>query len=136
MRLTMTAAAALLLAAGTAAVSASAQGGPLTARDVAGSWVLRIMPSERRGVTVRGRPETALTVAARGGALVCTLDGEPANCAIRDGAFAVAQTHPDAVMTFTMSGRIRDGFSGSARIRVRRMPFSGDIGPVNMVRAP
>lgn len=136
MRLTMTGAAALLLAAWTAAVPASAQNAPLAGREVVGSWRLQFTPNERRNVTVTGRPEMSLTVAARGGALACAIDEEAAGCAIRNGALVVTWTQSGAAMTFTMSRRTRDGFSGNARIRARLLPFSADVGPVAMVRAP
>ncbi|MFN3930204.1 MAG: hypothetical protein ACK4JY_00520 [Brevundimonas sp.] len=135
MRLTMTGA-ALVLAISTAAATASARDTPLTGRDVIGSWFLRFPPSERQGVTVIGRPEMPLVVAARGAALACTLDDEAANCAIRDGALVVTWTQSGAAMTFTMSRRTREGFSGNTRIRARMLPFSADAGPVDMVRAP
>ena len=135
MRLTMTGA-ALFLAVGTAAAAASPWNTPLIGREVVGSWMLQFPPSERRGVTVTGRPEMPLTVAARGAALACTVGDEAANCAIRDGALVVTWTQSGAAMTFTMSGRTREGFSGNARIRARMLPFSADVGPVNMVRAP
>ncbi len=135
MRLTMTGA-ALLLAVWTAAAPASASNTPLTGREVVGRWMLQFPPSERPGVTVKGRPEMPLTVAARGSALACTVGDEAANCAIRNGALLVTWTQSGVAMTFTMSGRTREGFSGNARIRARMLPFSADAGPVNMARAP
>lgn len=128
--------AALFLAVWMAAAPASAGNSPLTGREVVGNWILQFLPSERRGVTVTGRPEMPLVVAARGAALACTIDDEAANCAIRDGALVVTWTQSGAAMTFTMGGRTREGFSGNARIRARMLPFSADVGPVNMVRAP
>jgi hypothetical protein len=135
MRLT-TAGAALLLAVWTAAATASARDTPLTAREVTGGWMLQFPPSERPGVTVTGRPEMPLTVAARGATLACILGDEAARCAIRNGALVVTWTQPGVAMTFTINVRTREGFSGNARIRARMTPFSADAGPVNMVRAP
>lgn len=140
MRLKMTGAAVLLLAALITAAPAAAQTTPLTAREVVGSWVLRFMPNERRRVTVRPnggeRPEMRLTVAPRGAALACAIGDEPAACAIRNGAFVVTWNPSGSAMIFTMSGRASDGFSGNARVRAPLLPVSGDVGPVAMVRAP
>jgi hypothetical protein len=135
MRRTTIGAAALLLVTWAAAVPASAQNGPLTSREVVGTWLLHFLPSERRSVTVRGRPEMSLTVAARGGALACILDDEPVVCAIRNGALVFTWRPSGAAMTFTMSGRTRDGLSGNARVRAPLLPVSSDVGPVAMVRA-
>lgn len=135
MRLKITGA-ALLLAVWAGAATAAAANTPLTGREVVGIWMLQFPPSERRGVTVTGRPEMPLTVAARGAALACTVGDEAANCAIRNGALVVTWTQSGVAMTFTMNGRTRAGFSGNARIRARMLPFSADVGPVNMVRAP
>ena len=137
MRLKMTGA-ALLLAVWMAAAPVLAWSTPLTGREVVGRWVLQFRPSEGRGVavTVTGRPEMPLTVAARGTALACTVGDEAANCAIRNGALVVTSTQSGAAMTFTMDRRSREGFSGNARIRARMLPFSADVGTVNMVRAP
>ena len=135
MRLTMTGV-ILALAVWTAAAAASARDTPLTGREVVGSWMLQFPPSERRGVTVTGRPEMPLTVAARGATLACILGDEAARCAIRNGALVVTWAQPGVAMTFTISERTREGFSGNARIRARMTPFSADAGPVNLVRAP
>lgn len=134
MRLKMTGA-ALLLAVWMAA-PALARSTPLTGREVVGAWMLQFPPSERPGVTVTGRPEMPLNVAARGPALACTVGDEAANCAIRNGTLVITWTQSGAAMTFTMDSRTREGFSGNARIRARMLPFSADVGPVNMVRAP
>lgn len=128
--------AAVLVAFSTAAAPVSARSTPLTGREVVGRWVLQFPPSEQPGVTVTGRPEMPLTVAPRGAALACTIEDEAARCAIRNGALVVTWTQSGVTMTFTMSGRTREGFSGNARIRARMLPFSADAGPVNMVRAP
>ncbi len=135
MRLTITGA-VLVLAVWTPAAMAPARDTPLTSREVTGSWMLQFPPSERRGVTVTGRPEMPLTVAARGASLACVLGDEAARCAIRNGALVVTWTQPGVAMTFTIGVRTREGFSGNARIRARMTPFSADAGPVNMVRAP
>lgn len=135
MRLTM-AGVALLLAVCASAAPASAGNTPLTGREVLGRWTLHFIPTERRSVTVTGRPEMPLAVRARGAALACTVGDEAANCAIRNGSLVVTWAQSGAALTFTMSERTREGFSGNARIRARMLPFSADVGPVNMVRAP
>lgn len=137
MRLMITGA-VVLFAVWTAAVPASSQNAPLTGRDVVGSWKLQFVPTERRGVTVRstnGPPEMLLAVAARDRGLACMVEDEAADCAIRNGALVVTWVQSKAAMTFRIAGRTRDGFSGTARMRARLLPFSVDIGAVNMVRA-
>jgi hypothetical protein len=134
MRRSMTGVAVLLAIATTAPASALTT--PLTGRDVIGRWVLQFPPSQRPGVTVTGRPEMPLSVAARGAGLACTVGDEASTCAIRNGALVVTWTQSGVAMTFTMAERTREGFSGNARIRARMLPFSADAGPVNMVRAP
>lgn len=137
MRITMTGTAILLtvLMVG----PSLAQDRPLTSGEVSGRWVLRFLPSDRPGVTIRtegGRPpEMALSVTPRGRALSCVLDVEPADCAIRNGVLTVTWTRSSSAMTFRITDRAGDGFSGSARMRVRPMPVSAGIGPVIMVRA-
>lgn len=110
---------------------------PLTGRELAGNWTLRIIPDRRPGVTVStDRPDMPLTIATRAdGGLSCRFGDDPGECRIRDGDLIATWTDSGAAMIFTLTDRARDGFTGAMRIRARLLPFgSVHIGAVNMIR--
>lgn len=117
--------------------------GPVIPRDVTGQWRLVVTPAaEDQGRTItfksrdgRQRLEFPLIVTARpDGRLVCVADGHPADCRIRGGDFVVVSNEGGVRMTFTLTGRTRGGFSGSASLRVPLLPIGGPIGSVTMDR--
>ena len=123
--------------------AALAQGAaPITSREVVGEWRLAITPAEREDVSITfkardggQRLDFPLTVAAQAnGRLACVLDGEPAECRIRDGKLVVVMAQDGFRMIFTLTDRTRVGFSGAASMRVRLLPISGPIGAVTMAR--
>lgn len=117
---------------------------PITNRDVVGDWTLAITPAERRGVSISvesadgGQPDIPLRITARtGGPLTCVLRGAPAGCRMEDGKLIIVMPTRSggASMTFTFTDRTRGGFSGTAHVRARLLPFaSGHVGSVNMAR--
>lgn len=116
---------------------------PIAGGEVIGDWTLTITATERRGMNVSvegadgGRPDLPLSIRSRaGGGIACVLRGEPTECRIDDGALVIVMPTRSggARMTFTLSGRTPQGFIGTARVRVRLLPFGGDIGTVAMVR--
>lgn len=141
---------ARLKAAGAALLAASVMGGaawaqgaaPITSREVVGDWRLAVTPADREDVSITfkardgGRKlDFPLTVAAQAnGRLACVLDGEPAECRIRDGRLVVVMAQDGFRMTFTLTDRMRGGFSGAASMRVRLLPIDGSIGAVTMAR--
>ena len=135
LKLTIIAAAALAFAQ-----PALAQSGPLTQRDVIGSWTLVLTPAERQGVEINVEmddDDLPLTVAGQPtGRLTCTLRGEPAECHIRNGEFvAVMPTRSGgARLIFTIASRTRTGLGGAARVSRRFLPIGGHIGSVAMTR--
>ena len=123
--------------------AALAQGAaPITSREVVGEWRLAITPAEREDVSIPvkardggQRLDFPLTVAAQAnGRLACVLDGEPAECRIRDGRLVVVMAQDGFRMIFTLTDRTRDGFRGAASMRVRLLPIGGPIGAVTMAR--
>jgi hypothetical protein len=116
---------------------------PITARDVVGDWTLSITPADRPGLNVSvesadgGRPDLPLTITAQAnGRLACVVNDRPAQCRIADGDLIVVSpsSSGSARMTFTLDTRTRNGFTGSASIRIRLLPIGGGIGSVAMVR--
>lgn len=110
---------------------------PLTGGELAGNWTLRIIPDQRPGVTVKtDRPDMPLTIATRAdGGLSCRFGDDPGECRIHDGDLVATWTDSGAAMIFTLTDRVRGGFTGAMRIRARLLPFgSVHIGAVNMVR--
>lgn len=135
-------------AAGAALWAAVCMGGaawaqaPIASREVVGDWRLAVTPAERQdlNITFKARDggqklDFPLTVAAQAnGRLTCVLDGEPAECRIRDGKLVVVMAQDGFRMTFTLTDRTRGGFSGAASMRVRLLPIGGPIGAVTMAR--
>lgn len=113
---------------------------PLTSQEVVGDWRLAVTPAERQDVSITfkardggQRLDFPLTVAAQAnGRLACVLDGEPADCRIRDGKLVVVMAQDGFRMTFTLTDRTRGGFSGAASMRLRLLPIGGPIGAVTM----
>lgn len=139
---------ARLGAAGAALLAAVGLGGaawaqaPITSREVVGDWRLAVTPSERQDVSITFKARDGgqkldfpLTVVAQAnGRLACVLDGEPAECRIRDGKLVVVMAEDGFRMIFTLTDRTRDGFRGAASMRVRLLPIGGQIGAVTMAR--
>ncbi|WP_312780527.1 hypothetical protein [Brevundimonas sp.] len=123
--------------------AAFAQGAaPITDRDVVGAWTLAITPADRQDVSItfkakdgRQQLDFPLTVTAlASGRLSCVVDGDPAECRVRDGRLIVVVAENGVRMTFTLAERTRTGFRGDASLRVRLLPIGGPIGVVNMAR--
>lgn len=137
-----TAGAALFLASLMGGAALAQGAAPITSREVVGEWRLAITPAEREDVSITfkardggQRLDFPLTVAAQAnGRLACVLDGEPAECRIRDGKLVVVMAQDGFRMIFTLTDRTRVGFSGAASMRVRLLPISGPIGAVTMAR--
>ena len=134
---------AVVLAAWAIGGSALAQGAaPITNRDVVGAWNLAITPAERQDVSITFKAKDGsqqldfpLTVTAQAnGRLLCVVDGDPAECRVRDGKLVVVVADNGVRMTFTLTDRTRTGFRGAASLRVRLLPIGGPIGVVNMAR--
>lgn len=139
---------ARLKAAWAALLVWSAMGGaafaqaPIASREVVGEWRLAITPAEREDVSITFKARDGgqkldfpLTVAAQAnGRLACVLDGEPAECRIRDGRLVVVMAQDGFRMIFTLTDRTRDGFRGAVSMRVRLLPVGGPIGAVTMAR--
>ncbi|MFN7112433.1 MAG: hypothetical protein ACK4M2_12425 [Brevundimonas sp.] len=114
---------------------------PITSGEVAGDWMLKITPAERQDLSISFESKSGnqldfpLTVTPQPrGRLSCVLDGDPANCRIRDGKLVVVMASGGVRMTFTLTGRSRGGFLGDASLRVRLLPIGGHIGAVTMAR--
>jgi len=117
---------------------------PLAASDVVGDWSLVITPVNRNGVDISvesrdGAPsDWPLTIASEGGnRLSCVIRARPGECRIENGGLVVVSSSRagGATMTFNLSERTTDGLGGTARMRVRLMPFvGGQIGAVRMTR--
>ncbi len=121
------------------AFPAFAQSGPLTDRDVIGDWNLVITPAERQGsrITVDlDDDDLPLTVRSQaGGRLTCTIDGDPADCRLRNGQLVVTTAlGSGSRMIFEIAQRTRAGFAGAARLSIRLLPVGGHIGSVAMTR--
>ena len=121
--------------------AAFAQAAPITGREVIGDWLLAITPAERQGLRITvesqdgGELDFPLTVRARAdGGLACVARARPAECRIEDGDLVVilGSGSGGARMTFTLADRTREGFSGTARLRLRLLPIGGHIGSVAM----
>lgn len=132
-----------ILAAGAVNNAAFAQAAaPITNRDVVGSWTLAITPAERQDLSItfkskdgRQQLDFPLTVTAQtNGRLSCVVDGDPAECRVRDGKLVVVVAENGVRMTFTLTDRTQAGFRGAASLRVRLLPIGGPIGVVNMAR--
>ena len=114
---------------------------PITSGEVAGDWMLKITPAERQDLSISFESKSGnqldfpLTVTPQPrGRLSCVLDGDPADCRIRDGKLVVVMASGGVRMTFTLTGRSRGGFQGDASLRVRLLPIGGHIGAVTMAR--
>jgi hypothetical protein len=128
------------LALGDAAIAQAS--GPIGAADVVGEWSLSVTPapdSESR-ITFKGKDGSErlnfplrITAQPRG-RLACVLDGESAECRIRNGDLIVVYSGGGVRLIYTLTDRARDGFRGSAAMRVRLLPVGGRIGDVRMVR--
>ncbi|WP_336966617.1 hypothetical protein [Brevundimonas aurantiaca] len=128
------------LALGDAAIAQAS--GPIGAADVVGEWSLSVTPapdSESR-ITFKGKDGSErlnfplrITAQPRG-RLACVLDGESADCRIRNGDLIVVYSGGGVRLIYTLTDRARDGFRGSAAMRVRLLPVGGRIGDVRMVR--
>ena len=123
--------------------AASAQSAaPIVNRDVVGDWELLITPAEdqERRITFRARDgrrqlDFPLTISVQSdGRLACVISGDPAECRLRDGDLIIVSTNGGVRMTFTLTDRTREGFSGTAGLRVRLLPIGGPIGSVRMTR--
>ena len=139
---------ARLKAAWAALLAGSAMGGaalaqaPIASREVVGEWRLAITPADREDVSITFKARDGgqkldfpLTVMAQpNGRLACVLDGDPAECRIRDGKLLVVMAEDGFRMIFTLTDRTRDGFRGAASMRVRLLPIGGQIGAVTMAR--
>ena len=128
------------LALGDAAIAQAS--GPIGAADVVGEWSLLVTPApdtENR-ITFKGkdgneRLNFPLRITAQPrGRLACVLDGESAECRIRNGDLIVVYSGGGVRLIYTLTDRARDGFRGSAAMRVRLLPVGGRIGDVRMVR--
>lgn len=131
------------LAAGMIAAPALAQtAAPITAQDVVGDWTLSITPEDRPGMSVSieardGETDFPLTVTAGPrGRLSCVAREIPSDCRIANGRFTVVMPTRSGGgrMTFTLTDRVRTGFSGTARVSVRLLPIGGHVGAVSMRR--
>jgi len=128
------------LALGDAAIAQAS--GPIGAAVVVGEWSLSVTPapdSESR-ITFKGKDGSErlnfplrITAQPRG-RLACVLDGESAECRIRNGDLIVVYSGGGVRLIYTLTDRARDGFRGSAAMRVRLLPVGGRIGDVRMVR--
>ena len=128
------------LALGDAAIAQAS--GPIGAADVVGEWSLSVTPapdSESR-ITFKGKDGSErlnfplrITAQPRG-RLACVLHGESAECRIRNGDLIVVYSGGGVRLIYTLTDRARDGFRGSAAMRVRLLPVGGRIGDVRMVR--
>lgn len=112
---------------------------PITSGEVAGDWMLKITPAERQDLNISFKSKSGnqldfpLTVTPQPrGRLSCVLDGEPADCRIRDGKLVVVMASGGVRMTYTLTARTRAGFSGDVSLRVRLLPIGGHIGSVAM----
>jgi hypothetical protein len=121
--------------------AAAAQAQSISGKDVVGNWTLSITPAERSDLQISiqsedgGRPDLPLRIQERaGGRLACTVSRRPADCRIRNGALVVVSGSGGARMIFTLTDRADDGFSGTARMRIRLLPIGGYIGSVRMIR--
>lgn len=137
--------AVLLVLFGALGAEAAAQTSrPLAAGDVAGDWSLAITPVSRNGIDISvesrdgGPSDWPLTIASVGGnRLSCVIRDRPGECRIENGALVLVSPSRSggASMTFNLAERTTDGLRGTARMRVRLMPFvGGQIGTVMMTR--
>lgn len=116
--------------------------GPIASTEVVGEWSLLVTsdPESENRVTFKGkdgsdRLNLPLRVTAQpNGRLACNLDGQAADCRIRNGDLIVVSSEGGIRLTYTLTDRARDGFRGTAAMRVRLMPIGGSIGAVRMVR--
>ena len=127
-------------AMGGSAFAQSAQS--ITSAEVLGNWRLLITPAEREDVSItfesrdgsRQLDFPLSVTAGRNDRLSCLVDDEPAECRIRNGDLIVNLAGGGVRMTFTLNDRTRQGFSGTAGLRVRLLPIGGHIGSVAMTR--
>ncbi|MFC5345863.1 hypothetical protein ACETK8_16430 [Brevundimonas staleyi] len=114
---------------------------PLTTREVAGQWLLRVTSSQRSvpGLTVndwsQARSGLAFQVLERNGVLSCAVHAKPAQCKIDDGELVVTTLQSGATMVFTLSDRAGPAFAGSVRLRSGLLSFRSIlVGTVLMSR--
>jgi len=112
---------------------------PIASGEVIGDWMLKVTPAERQDLSISFKSKSGnqldfpLTVAAQPrGRLSCVLDGDPADCRIRDGKLVVVMASGGIRMTYTLTARTHAGFSGDVALRVRLLPIGGHIGSVTM----
>lgn len=137
---TIGAAISIGLALGGAAVAQPATA--INAREVMGNWTLAITPAQRRGLSISvessdgGRPDLTLEVSPRaGGGIICVVGGDPAECSVASNKLVITSVRSGASMTFSLTERVRGGFTGTARVKARLLPFgSTHIGTVSMTR--
>ncbi len=133
----------LMIVSGACAGPAAAQSrGALAASDVIGDWSLVITPEDRNGVEISiesrdGEPmDWPLTIESEGGnRLSCVVRARPGQCRIADGGLTVVSSSASggATITFDLAERTSSGLRGTARMRVRFMPFvGGQIGVATM----
>lgn len=133
--------AAVLVSAAMGGAAFAQDATSLSAREVVGDWTLAITPAERDDLAISvqsrdgGQPDLPLTITSRpNGRLDCVLRDDPADCRIRDGRLIVVMAGGGVRMTYTLTARNRDRFSGTASVRVRFLPIGGEIGTVSMTR--
>lgn len=114
---------------------------PLTTREVAGQWLLRVTSPQRPvpGLTIsdwsQARSGLALQVLNRDGVLSCSVHAKPARCKIEDGELIVTTLQSRATMVFTLSDRAGPAFAGSVHLRSGLLSFrSMLVGTVLMSR--
>ncbi|MBA4805448.1 MAG: hypothetical protein H2038_12435 [Brevundimonas sp.] len=113
---------------------------PINDREVVGAWILMITPAEREGLEINieiDDGDLPLTITGQGGGrIACVLRGAAAPCRIDRGRLVIGMPTGSgaARMTFTLTDRTRDGFSGAIRMSVRFLPIGGHIGAVTMTR--
>ncbi|WP_374512829.1 hypothetical protein [Brevundimonas sp.] len=131
---------AMLAAAAIGGMAHAQAGTPIDSREVVGAWVLMITPAEREGLEINvdiDDDDLPLTITAQTrGRIACVLRGAPAPCRIDRGKLVIAMPTGSgaARMTFTLTDRTPEGFSGAARVSVRLLPIGGHIGAVAMTR--
>ncbi|WP_395943980.1 hypothetical protein [Brevundimonas sp.] len=116
--------------------------GPIVLREVVGEWSLLITPAEGqdRNISFKAKDGSErlnfpLTVTTgNNGRLNCVLDGNSADCRLRDGDLVVTSSGGGVRMIYRLSDRTRDGFTGDATLRLRLLPVGGPIGDVRMAR--
>ena len=130
----------VLLAAGSAEVSAEVDAAPLTADTLAGAWTLKFTPGGKNVTVKRREGESgpvlfSIQFAGTNGRLTgCTVRqdspaGEvlPARCTLQRGKLVVQVMDGGNGMAFTLANT-SGGVVGDASLKMRMLPFSPKIG--------